>query len=116
MVLCVGLKFTGTATSTSVTTGTTSHMLVWTMRFRKYALGSVGVMVDWSERIPAAIEKAEGHIDAWVAGIEDLPLTKGEVPLAKALWEVWVWAKEHGRTHAIVPLALRDFVLKVEAL
>lgn len=89
----------------------------------------------WAERIPAAIEKAEGQTFGLTECCSDtsrrLYLTKGEVALAKALWEL-VLSNHDPRAVAkwsdvvlgieleIMPggvfAALRAFVEKVEAL
>lgn len=87
--------------------------------------------MSWSERIPAAIEKAEGLLggcDVWLKaefgqeGIRiDFAITKTEVALAKALWDMYCWIRselpvKEGTDGIEVHAALRAFVEKVEAL
>lgn len=83
----------------------------------------------WTERIPAAIEKAEGFLGEIYGTpivsneVNGVMLTAGEVALAKALWKSRCpdSRTDIPNVHDIeVPCpretALRDFVIKVEAL
>ena len=78
----------------------------------------------WSVRIPAAIKKAEEHLDAGehVSNGCKLSITTGEVALAEALWMLWgAWVDDtsfHPATTArpAPPPALVAFAEKVEKL
>ena len=60
----------------------------------------------WTERIPAAIEKATAELYEWECQLDQACL--------KSSWEL---AQRHGDDPAAIAVpALRDFVEKVEAL
>ena len=79
----------------------------------------------WSERIPAAITKAEEHIrtrhrevfltSQQLNKVDEEFITAGEVALAEALWKVWVDVGL-SKTPDVPPPELIAFCEKVEKL
>ena len=74
-------------------------------------------MTDYSERIPAAIARAEELLASdecgdvvYLADTSELTFTAGELALVKALWRVTMAEGWH------IDPALREFVAKIERL
>jgi hypothetical protein len=82
-------------------------------------MASTKTMKPWVERIPQAIEKAEGRFGAMTVVVGAPPhgwITRTEVALAKALWELFYNSPEYNGEYTPVPEVLRAFTEKVEAL
>ena len=77
-------------------------------------------MKPWSERIPAAIERAEAW-ESRIGGVKiDVDFSGGWIAIAiastKEAWALWVDERDGTAAFESPPVALRAFTEKVESL